>query len=1030
MMKKFTLFSFVMLFIGLTSFAQSAAPCAFDEVHQKRMLSSRQYENSVREVDNRWIKLSTLSSTSLLTFTPRGYVYEVPIVVHVLHTGGAVGSPYNPDSLKIAQMVDYLNKSYAAVTPFPDTTAGGCRIPLKFVLAKRDPSGAPTNGIIRVDASSIPNYTAFGVNASGSSGVDDQVAMAYSRWNPSDYYNVYSVNKIDGNDLYSTGGIAGFAYFPGNPTLDGMIVCASQIKSGSTTVSHEFGHAFSLYHTFEGDGGGSVCPSTSSCASTGDLVCDTEPHKRSASYPGWCPPSDFNACTGGSFNFVNRNIMDYTTCPPDRYTLGQRVRVLNILDNERTGYKSSLGLLAPTGTVTAACAPLSSGTTAAVGPYVVTFNGNEVWTGSLAMEDAAYVDHAYTQQSYVSRGVSYPISVETRTNRQVVKVYIDYNNDGDFADAGENVFSNTGATSGTVIHSGSFTIPTTATTCTWLRMRVVAHQFGASITDIPCGPYSNNAQAEDYAVYVKDRTGVDTVTIAITAGTNPSCTGNSVTFTATPKSGTPTYRWYVNGVRNGVTTSTFTSSTLANNDIITCKTFYTGACGSDSAESNYIQLKVSSTAIASADNTLKTGTNPGCPGLPLVFKVLVAGGGSSPTYSWRRNGTIVGGNVDTFTSSTLAAGDRIWCRVTPGGTGTCSTTPVNSDTIIIAFAPIVPTATIALTSGTLPSCDSTSLTFTATPVNGGTAPKYQWFVNSSAVSGATASFYTESLLKTNDTVRCRVISNHTCITPGIGDTAWSNRIIIVRDPRFNPTLSVAITKGSNPGCLDSLLEFTATGVDGGGSPLFIWYINGSIAAYGSIFGSSSFLNNDTISCKMMMTPASCNSVDSLVWGPLVLKRSATPATPVISLIGTLLVSSVPGGIQWYGPDGLIPGATGPTYHPTKQGNYYAVVVNDGCSGAISNVINVSLLTIRPFNMSEMSIYPNPTNGILTLDWGAEKMTANVDIYTATGQRVMNVAVENTNTKTINLTHLANGNYFVVIRDNKGKTGTVSVTVVH
>jgi hypothetical protein len=1030
MMKKFTLFSFVMLFIGITSFAQSAAPCAFDEVHQKKMLSSRQYENSVREVDNRWIKLSTLSSTSLLTFTPRGYVYEVPIVVHVLHTGGAVGSPYNPDSLKIAQMVDYLNKSYAAVTPFPDTTAGGCRIPLKFVLAKRDPSGAATNGIIRVDASSIPNYTAFGVNASGSSGVDDQVAMAYSRWNPSDYYNVYSVNKIDGNDLYSTGGIAGFAYFPGNPTVDGMIVCASQIKSGSTTVSHEFGHAFSLYHTFEGDGGGSICPSTSSCASTGDLVCDTEPHKRSASYPGWCPPSDFNACTGGSFNFVNRNIMDYTTCPPDRYTLGQRVRVLNILDNERTGYKTSLGLLAPTGTVTSACAPLSSGTSAAVGPYIVTFNGNEVWTGSLGMEDAAYVDHSYTQQSYVSRGVSYPISVETRTNRQVVKVYIDYNNDGDFADAGENVFSNTGATSGTVLHSGSFTIPTTATTCSWLRMRVVAHQFGASIADIPCGPYSNNAQAEDYAVYVKDRTGVDTVTIAITAGTNPSCTGNSVTFTATPKSGTPTYRWYVNGVRNGVTTSTFTSSTLANNDIITCKTFYTGSCGSDSAESNYIQLKVSSTAIASADNTIKTGTNPGCPGLPLVFKVLVAGGGSSPTYSWRRNGTVVGGNVDTFASSSLAAGDRIWCRVTPGGTGTCSTTPVNSDTITISFAVIVPSGTITLTSGTIPSCDSTSLTFTATPVNGGTAPQYQWYVNGSVVAGATAAFYTESILKTNDTVLCRIISNHTCLTPGIGDTAWSNKIIIVRDPRFTPTLSVAITKGSNPGCLDSLLEFTATGIDGGGSPLFIWYINGSIAAYGSIFGSASFLNNDTISCKMLMTPASCNSTDSLVWGPVVLKRSATPPTPVISLIGTLLVSSVPTGIQWYGPDGLIPGATGPTYHPTKQGNYYAIVVNDGCSGAISNVINVSLLTIRPFNMSEMSIYPNPTNGILTLDWGAEKMTANVDIYTATGQRVMNVAVENTNTKTINLTHLANGNYFVVIRDNKGKTGTVSVTVEH
>lgn len=1040
MMKKFTLFSFVMLFFGITSFAQSAAPCAFDELHQKKMMSSRQYESAVREVDNRWIKSATLSATSLLTYTPRGYVYEVPIVVHVLHTGGAVGSAYNPDSLKIAQMVSFLNSSYAASTPFPDSTAGGCRIPIKFVLAKRDPFGMATNGIVRLDASSITNYTAFGVNASGSSGVDDGVIMAFSRWTPADYYNVYCVNKIDGNDLYSTGGIAGFAYYPGSPTMDGMVVCASQIRSGSTTVSHEFGHAFSLRHTFEGDMGGGTCPSLGPCISTGDLVCDTEPHRRSASYSGWCPPTDFNICTGGSFNKTQFNIMDYTNCNdasaaspvsgPDRYTPGQRARVLNVLDNDRSGFKTSNGLLAPTGTVTAACAPTSTSTTNAFGPYIVTFNGNEVWTGSLQMENAAYVDHSYTQQSYVERGVSYPITVQTRSNRQVVNVFIDYNNDGDFTDAGENVFTNTGATSGTVNHSGSFTIPTTATTCTWLRMRVVAHQFGASFTSIPCGPYSNNAQAEDYAVYVKDRTAVDSVSIAITAGTNPSCTGNSVTFTATPKGGTPTFRWYVNGVRNGVTTSTFTSSTLANNDIITCKTFYVGACGADSTESNYIQLKVSSTALASVDNTVITGTNPGCAGLPLVFRAIVAGGGTTPSYSWRRNGLTVGGNVDTFASSALVAGDRIWCRVTPGGGGTCSTTPVNSDTITISFSTIIPSANIALTAGAIPSCDSTELTFTATPINGGSAPSYQWYKNNAIVAGANAPFFTESLLITNDTVQCRVISNHPCITAGTGDTAWSNKIVIVRDPRFNPTLSVSITRGTNPGCLDSLLEFTATGIDGGGSPLLIWYVNGSLAAYGSVYGSTSFVDNDTITCKMLVTPASCNTVDSLFWGPLVLKRSATPATPVISLIGTLLVSSVPSGIQWYGPDGLILGATGPTFHPTKQGNYYAVVVNEGCTGPKSNVLNVSLLTIRPLNMSEMNIYPNPTTGMLTLDWGMEKMSGNVDIFTVTGQRVMNVLIEDANSKTIDLTQLANGNYFVVIRNNNGKTGTVSVTVAH
>jgi hypothetical protein len=1030
MMKKLSLLSMLMLFAGITSIAQSIEPCGFDTKHQQKMLTDHQYENSVRTVDNRWIKYMSMASTAMLIYTPSGYVYEVPTVVHVLHTGGAVGSAYNPDSTKIAQMIDYLNKSYAAVSPFPDTTSGGCRIPLRFVLAKRTPSGAATNGIVRLNASSIPNYTAFGANASGSSGVDDQTIMAFSRWTPSDYYNVYSVNKIDGNDLYSSGGIAGFAYFPGSPTVDGMIVCASQIKSGSTTVSHEFGHAFSLRHTFEGDGGGSVCPPTTSCATTGDLVCDTEPHKRSASYPGWCPPTDFNACTGGSFKNVQNNIMDYTNCPPNRYTAGQRTRVLNVLDNERTGFKTSVGSVAPTGSIVASCVPTSSTSTAGVGPYIVSFNGNDVWTGSLSMENAAYVDHSYTQQSYVSRGVAYPITVQTRGSRQVVKVYIDYNNDGDFVDAGENVFSNTGATSGTIAHTGSFTIPTTATTCTWLRMRVVAHNFGASIADIPCGPYANNAQAEDYGVYVKDRTSADSVSIAITAGSNPSCTGSSVTFTATPKGGTPSFRWYINGVRNGVTTSTFTSSTIANNDIISCKIFYTGSCGSDSSESNFIQLKVSSTAPASAKNTLILGTNPGCSGLALVFKANVTGGGSAPTYSWRRNGLVVGGPVDTFATSTLVAGDKIWCRVVPGGTGTCSVTPVNSDTITISFAPIVPTSSIAVTAGSIPSCDSSSITFTATPLNGGPTPTFQWYLNNTAVSAATMISYTESLLKNNDTIQCRVISNHPCIVTGIGDTSWSNKIVVKRDPRFKPSLSVAITRGTNPGCLDSLLEFTATAIDGGGSPLVSWYKNGSLAAFGSVYSSTGFADKDTIVCKMNVTPASCNSVDSILWGPTVLTLSATPPAPVISLIGTLLVSSITGSIQWYGPDGLIPGATSPTFHPTKQGNYYAVVVNSGCAGSKSNVLNVSLLTIRPYNMSEMTVYPNPTTGILTLDWGTEKMNASVDVFTVTGQRVMNVLVENATSKTMDLTKLANGNYFVVIHDNKGKTGTVSVTVAH
>lgn len=1035
MARKLSLLSLLMLFMGITSFAQSMT-CGFDDMNAKMKAANPEYAKAVRTINNRWIGMTTSSSSAFLTYTSTGYVYEIPVVIHVIHTGGAIGTLYNPTDLQLTNMITYLNQSYAATyASYPDTTSGGVRIPIKFILAKRSPTGASSTGILRVDGSVLSGYAANGVYRS-SVGVSDASVKALSRYDPADYYNIYVVNKIDGNDLTSTGGVAGYAYFPGYPIGDGMVMVASQAKSGSSVITHEFGHAYSLYHTFEGDetfpgSGVPVCPPNVNCNTDGDLVCDTEPHIReSVAYPTtWCPPTGAtNTCTGALYNNVQHNFMDYTNCP-NRFTAGQRSRVINIMHNERSGYLTSSGGLAPSGTITAACIPTSSTGASNDGPYIVNFNGLTVWTGDESMENnSPYVDHSYTQQSYVKSGSVYPINVTTETTKQNVRVFIDFNNNGSFADAGELVFSHNGTTTGTEVHSGNITIPATgATTCTWLRMRVVAVRSTSSVTDYACGPIPNG-QAEDYGVYIKNPIGADTLNIALTAGTNPSCTGSSVTFTATPKSGTPTgYKWFVNNLPVGITTSTYTTSTLKNGDVVMCQSYYTGSCGADSTQSNTITMVISSSIAASAHITLKSGANPGCAGQPLVFKVNVSSGGPSPVYQWKRNGTNVGANVDTFATSTLVAGDYIWCNVTPNSA--CSTTPVNSDSIKIVFGSVTPAVSLSLSAGTNPSCDSSLLTFAAAPTNGGSTPAYTWYVNGVVVTGATSSTYSNSYLKNNDTVRCRMISNHPCVTTAT-DTAWSANMIVIRNSKVVPTLTVNISHGSNPGCLDSLLEFTATATDGGGAPTIAWYINGVLMSYGSIFGSTAFANHDTLTCKMYVTAGSCNTVDSLTYGPIIITRNATPSAPIISLIGNLLVSSVPTGIQWYGPHGLIPGATSATYHPTEIGNYYAVVVNSGCNSAVSNVLNVALLSISPINMSEVRIYPNPTTGNVTLDWGTLKVNVTVDVFTVTGQRVSHSVVENTTQKSVDLSGLGNGNYFIVIHDADGKTGTATITLAH
>ncbi|MBK9758968.1 MAG: proprotein convertase P-domain-containing protein [Flavobacteriales bacterium] len=91
---------------------------------------------------------------------------------------------------------------------------------------------------------------------------------------------------------------------------------------------------------------------------------------------------------------------------------------------------------------------------------------------------------------------NYPISVTGGTfNIQWLRVYIDYNNNGVFIDAGELVFSPANGL-GTV--SGNFTTPPAPTLSTLLRMRVIS-----DFVNTAPGPCANvqYGQSEDYGVY-------------------------------------------------------------------------------------------------------------------------------------------------------------------------------------------------------------------------------------------------------------------------------------------------------------------------------------------------------------------------------------------------------------------------------------------------------------------------------------------------------------------------------------------------
>jgi hypothetical protein len=99
----------------------------------------------------------------------------------------------------------------------------------------------------------------------------------------------------------------------------------------------------------------------------------------------------------------------------------------------------------------------------------------------------------------VSRGGSYPIEITPMfpqsPKNEYYKVWVDFNQDGDFTDSGEQIFS-AGPTSNTV--SGTVTIPLSALTGN-TRMRVSMSR--ASITS-PCGTFERG-EVEDYTLNIK-----------------------------------------------------------------------------------------------------------------------------------------------------------------------------------------------------------------------------------------------------------------------------------------------------------------------------------------------------------------------------------------------------------------------------------------------------------------------------------------------------------------------------------------------
>jgi len=290
--------------------------CAADEYNSTllennpRMMGSDAYEQLMAP------KIAAIKS-QLQSGAQRALQFTIPVVVHVIHNGEAIGTGANISDAQVISQIQVLNEDFRRLAGSRgfNTDPDGADVEIEFCLAKRDPDGCITNGIDRVDMSAVST------SWSGPGGNTDSVLKPMTFWDASQYMNMWSVN-------FSDGSLLGYAQFPGGPAnTDGVVSNYTYFGSNDApgvsipgnfnlgrTMTHEVGHYLNLFHTFQGGCGG------------GDQCADTP----AVDSPNFGCPTTHQSC--GTLDMV-RNYMDYTndSCM-NIFTNDQKARVLAVMN--------------------------------------------------------------------------------------------------------------------------------------------------------------------------------------------------------------------------------------------------------------------------------------------------------------------------------------------------------------------------------------------------------------------------------------------------------------------------------------------------------------------------------------------------------------------------------------------------------------------------------------------------------------------------------------------------------------------------